>query len=236
MNISKNCMKDNVPNHIAIIMDGNGRWAKKRGMIRTEGHKRGVQALEKILKYSDEIGVKYLSVYAFSTENWNRPKLEVETILMLFNKYLKYKFKDFMEQNVRLVISGSRERLSKSLNETVDEITYKLKNNTGIVLNICFNYGGRLDILESMKKTLENGEEITEENISKNLYNSFIPDPDLLIRTGGEFRVSNYMLWQIAYSEIYVSNVLWPDFNEEELDKSIKSFNNRDRRFGNIEE
>ena len=236
MNISKNCMKDNVPNHIAIIMDGNGRWAKKRGMIRTEGHKRGVQALEKILKYSDEIGVKYLSVYAFSTENWNRPKLEVETILMLFNKYLKYKFKDFMEQNVRLVISGSRERLSKSLNETVDEITDKLKNNTGIVLNICFNYGGRLDILESMKKTLENGEEITEENISKNLYNSFIPDPDLLIRTGGEFRVSNYMLWQIAYSEIYVSNVLWPDFNEEELDKSIKSFNNRDRRFGNIEE
>ncbi len=236
MNISKNCMKDNVPNHIAIIMDGNGRWAKKRGMIRTEGHKRGVQALEKILKYSDEIGVKYLSVYAFSTENWNRPKLEVETILMLFNKYLKSKFKDFMEQNVRLVISGSRERLSKSLNETVDEITDKLKNNTGIVLNICFNYGGRLDILESMKKTLENGEEITEENISKNLYNSFIPDPDLLIRTGGEFRVSNYMLWQIAYSEIYVSNVLWPDFNEEELDKSIKSFNNRDRRFGNIEE
>jgi undecaprenyl diphosphate synthase len=229
-------MKDNVPNHIAIIMDGNGRWAKKRGMIRTEGHKRGVQALEKILKYSDEIGVKYLSVYAFSTENWNRPKLEVETILMLFNKYLKSKFKDFMEQNVRLVISGSRERLSKSLNETVDEITDKLKNNTGIVLNICFNYGGRLDILESMKKTLENGEEITEENISKNLYNSFIPDPDLLIRTGGEFRVSNYMLWQIAYSEIYVSNVLWPDFNEEELDKSIKSFNNRDRRFGNIEE
>ena len=236
MNISKNCMKDNVPNHIAIIMDGNGRWAKKRGMIRTEGHKRGVQALEKILKYSDEIGVKYLSVYAFSTENWSRPKLEVETILMLFNKYLKSKFKDFMEQNVRLVISGSRERLSKSLNETVDEITDKLKNNTGIVLNICFNYGGRLDILESMKKTLENGEEITEENISKNLYNSFIPDPDLLIRTGGEFRVSNYMLWQIAYSEIYVSNVLWPDFNEEELDKSIKSFNNRDRRFGNIEE
>ena len=236
MNISKNCMKDNVPNHIAIIMDGNGRWAKKRGMIRTEGHKRGVQALEKILKYSDEIGVKYLSVYAFSTENWNRPKLEVETILMLFNKYLKSKFKDFMEQNVRLVISGSRERLSKSLNETVDEITDKLKNNTGIVLNICFNYGGRLDILESMKKTLENGEEITEENISKNLYNSFIPDPDLLIRTGGEFRVSNYMLWQIAYSEIYVSNVLWPDFNEEELDKTIKSFNNRDRRFGNIEE
>ena len=236
MNISKNCMKDNVPNHIAIIMDGNGRWAKKRGMIRTEGHKRGVQALEKILKYSDEIGVKYLSVYAFSTENWNRPKLEVETILMLFNKYLKSKFKDFMEQNVRLVISGSRERLSKSLNETIDEITDKLKNNTGIVLNICFNYGGRLDILESMKKTLENGEEITEENISKNLYNSFIPDPDLLIRTGGEFRVSNYMLWQIAYSEIYVSNVLWPDFNEEELDKSIKSFNNRDRRFGNIEE
>jgi di-trans,poly-cis-decaprenylcistransferase len=217
-------------------MDGNGRWAKKRGMIRTEGHKRGVQALEKILKYSDEIGVKYLSVYAFSTENWNRPKLEVETILMLFNKYLKSKFKDFMEQNVRLVISGSRERLSKSLNETVDKITDKLKNNTGIVLNICFNYGGRLDILESMKKTLENGEEITEENISKNLYNSFIPDPDLLIRTGGEFRVSNYMLWQIAYSEIYVSNVLWPDFNEEELDKSIKSFNNRDRRFGNIEE
>lgn len=236
MNISQNYMKDKLPKHIAIIMDGNGRWAKKRGMIRTEGHKKGVETLEKILKYSDKLGIKYLSVYAFSTENWNRPRLEVETILMLFNKYLKNKFNDFMEQNVRLVISGNRERLSKSLNETIDEITNKLKNNTGIVLNICFNYGGRLDILESVKKTIENGEDITEDNISKNLYNSFIPNPDLLIRTGGEFRISNYMLWQIAYSEIYVSDLLWPDFDEKELDKSINSFCNRDRRYGNVEE
>ncbi|MGP1495038.1 MAG: polyprenyl diphosphate synthase [Streptobacillus sp.] len=229
-------MNNKLPKHIAIIMDGNGRWAKKRGMIRTEGHKKGVETLEKILKYSDKLGIKYLSVYAFSTENWNRPRLEVETILMLFNKYLKNKFNDFMEQNVKLVISGNRERLSKSLNETIDEITNKLKNNTGIVLNICFNYGGRLDILESVKKTIENGEDITEDNISKNLYNSFIPNPDLLIRTGGEFRISNYMLWQIAYSEIYVSDLLWPDFDEKELDKSINSFCNRDRRYGNVEE
>ena len=236
MSISHNYMKDKLPKHIAIIMDGNGRWAKKRGMIRTEGHKKGVETLEKILKYADKLGVKYLSVYAFSTENWNRPRLEVETILMLFNKYLKNKFNDFMEQNVRLVISGNRERLSKSLNETIDEITNKLKNNTGIVLNICFNYGGRLDILESVKKTIENGEDITEDNISKNLYNSFIPNPDLLIRTGGEFRISNYMLWQIAYSEIYVSDLLWPDFDEKELDKSLNSFCNRDRRYGNVEE
>ena len=236
MNISQNYMNNKLPKHIAIIMDGNGRWAKKRGMIRTEGHKKGVETLEKILKYSDKLGIKYLSVYAFSTENWNRPRLEVETILMLFNKYLKNKFNDFMEQNVRLVISGNRERLSKSLNETIDEITNKLKNNTGIVLNICFNYGGRLDILESIKKTIENGEDITEDNISKNLYNSFIPNPDLLIRTGGEFRISNYMLWQIAYSEIYVSDLLWPDFDEKELDKSINSFCNRDRRYGNVEE
>lgn len=236
MNISQNYMNNKLPKHIAIIMDGNGRWAKKRGMIRTEGHKKGVETLEKILKYSDKLGIKYLSVYAFSTENWNRPRLEVETILMLFNKYLKNKFNDFMEQNVRLVISGNRERLSKSLNETIDEITNKLKNNTGIVLNICFNYGGRLDILESVKKTIENGEDITEDNISKNLYNSFIPNPDLLIRTGGEFRISNYMLWQIAYSEIYVSDLLWPDFDEKELDKSINSFCNRDRRYGNVEE
>lgn len=236
MNISQNYMKDKLPKHIAIIMDGNGRWAKKRGMIRTEGHKKGVETLEKILKYADKLGVKYLSVYAFSTENWNRPKLEVETIFMLFNKYLKSKFNDFMEQNVRLVISGSRERLSKSLNKTINEITNKLENNTGIVLNICFNYGGRLDILESIKKTIENGEDITEDNISKNLYNSFIPNPDLLIRTGGEFRISNYMLWQIAYSEIYVSDLLWPDFDEKELDKSINSFCNRDRRYGNVEE
>ena len=236
MNISQNYMKDKLPKHIAIIMDGNGRWAKKRGMIRTEGHKKGVETLEKILKYADKLGVKYLSVYAFSTENWNRPKLEVETILMLFNKYLKNKFNDFMEQNVRLVISGNRERLSKSLNKTINEITNKLENNTGIVLNICFNYGGRLDILESIKKTIKNGEDITEDNISKNLYNSFIPNPDLLIRTGGEFRISNYMLWQIAYSEIYVSDLLWPDFDEKELDKSINSFCNRDRRYGNVEE
>lgn len=236
MSISQNYINNKLPKHIAIIMDGNGRWAKKRGMIRTEGHKKGVETLEKILKYSDKLGIKYLSVYAFSTENWNRPRLEVETILMLFNKYLKNKFNDFMEQNVRLVISGNRERLSKSLNETIDEITNKLKNNTGIVLNICFNYGGRLDILESVKKTIENGEDITEDNISKNLYNSFIPNPDLLIRTGGEFRISNYMLWQIAYSEIYVSDLLWPDFDEKELDKSINSFCNRDRRYGNVEE
>ena len=236
MSISQNYRNNKLPKHIAIIMDGNGRWAKKRGMIRTEGHKKGVETLEKILKYSDKLGIKYLSVYAFSTENWNRPRLEVETILMLFNKYLKNKFNDFMEQNVRLVISGNRERLSKSLNETIDEITNKLKNNTGIVLNICFNYGGRLDILESVKKTIENGEDITEDNISKNLYNSFIPNPDLLIRTGGEFRISNYMLWQIAYSEIYVSDLLWPDFDEKELDKSINSFCNRDRRYGNVEE
>ena len=236
MSISQYYMNNKLPKHIAIIMDGNGRWAKKRGMIRTEGHKKGVETLEKILKYSDKLGIKYLSVYAFSTENWNRPRLEVETILMLFNKFLKNKFNDFMEQNVRLVISGNRERLSKSLNETIDEITNKLKNNTGIVLNICFNYGGRLDILESVKKTIENGEDITEDNISKNLYNSFIPNPDLLIRTGGEFRISNYMLWQIAYSEIYVSDLLWPDFDEKELDKSINSFCNRDRRYGNVEE
>lgn len=236
MSILQNYMNNKLPKHIAIIMDGNGRWAKKRGMIRTEGHKKGVETLEKILKYSDKLGIKYLSVYAFSTENWNRPRLEVETILMLFNKYLKNKFNDFMEQNVRLVISGNRERLSKSLNETIDEITNKLKNNTGIVLNMCFNYGGRLDILESVKKTIENGEDITEDNISKNLYNSFIPNPDLLIRTGGEFRISNYMLWQIAYSEIYVSDLLWPDFDEKELDKSINSFCNRDRRYGNVEE
>ena len=236
MSILQNYMNNKLPKHIAIIMDGNGRWAKKRGMIRTEGHKKGVETLEKILKYADKLGVKYLSVYAFSTENWNRPRLEVETILMLFNKYLKNKFNDFMEQNVRLVISGNRERLSKSLNETIDEITNKLKNNTGIVLNICFNYGGRLDILESVKKTIENGEDITEDNISKNLYNSFIPNPDLLIRTGGEFRISNYMLWQIAYSEIYVSDLLWPDFDEKELDKSLNSFCNRDRRYGNVEE
>ena len=214
----------------------NNKLPTKRGIIRTEGHKKGVETLEKILKYSDKLGIKYLSVYAFSTENWNRPRLEVETILMLFNKYLKNKFNDFMGQNVRLVISGNRERLSKSLNETIDEITDKLKNNTGIVLNICFNYGGRLDILESVKKTIENGEDITEDNISKNLYNSFIPNPDLLIRTGGEFRISNYMLWQIAYSEIYVSDLLWPDFDEKELDKSINSFCNRDRRYGNVEE
>ncbi|CAM3397354.1 polyprenyl diphosphate synthase [Pseudostreptobacillus hongkongensis] len=234
MSILKNYTKDKFPKHIAIIMDGNGRWAKNKSMIRTRGHEKGAETLENILKKARSLGIEYLSVYAFSTENWKRPKLEVDAIMKLFSKYLEKKKEEFKNNDIRLVISGNRENLSKSLLKQINEIEDYLKDCKKIVLNICFNYGARTEIVDGIKKLIEDKIEINEENISKYLYNSFIPEPDLLIRTGGEFRLSNFLLWQIAYSEIYVTDILWPDFNEDDFEKAILSYINRDRRFGNV--
>lgn len=223
-----------IPKHIAIIMDGNGRWAKKKSMLRSFGHKEGAKTLEKIIVHSKKIGIKYLTVYAFSTENWKRPKVEIKTIMNLFSNYLLDKLDVFKKENIRLVVSGSNENMSKDLIEKIEFVSNELKYNDSLVLNIAFNYGARKEIVDAVKKIVENNEEINEDNISKNLYNSFIPNPDLVIRTSGEFRLSNFLLWQIAYSEIYISNKLWPDFTEKDLDEAISNYNLRERRFGGI--
>lgn len=227
-------MDKNIPNHIAIIMDGNGRWAKKRGLPRTFGHKEGAASLRKIITYAAKIGVKYLTVYAFSTENWKRSQEEVSALMFLFKSYIKNEEKNIMENNIRFMVSGRRENVSESLLEAIDNLQEKSKNNTGLTFNIAFNYGGRAEITDAMNKILKSGKEsITENEIASYLYND-IPDPELLIRTSGELRISNFLLWQIAYSEIYITDTLWPDFDEAELDKAIASYNKRDRRFGGV--
>lgn len=227
-------MESRIPSHIAIIMDGNGRWAEKRGLPRTFGHKEGADALRKIITYAGKIGVKYLTVYAFSTENWKRSKDEIDALMFLFKTYLKNEEKNIMKNNVRFLVSGRKNGVSSSLLEAIKKLEDKSRDNTGLTLNIAFNYGGRAEIIDAVNSILKSGaDNINEEDFSKYLYND-IPDPELLIRTSGEFRISNFLLWQIAYSEIYITKALWPDFDEKELDKAIQSYNERDRRFGGV--
>lgn len=227
-------MERQIPNHIAIIMDGNGRWAKKRGLPRTFGHKEGAAALRKIITYAAKIGVKYLTVYAFSTENWKRSQEEVSALMFLFKSYIKSEEKNIMDNNIRFMVSGRKDNVSDSLLEAIDKLQEKSKNNTGLTFNIAFNYGGRAEIVDAVNKILQSGKSsISEDEFTKYLYND-IPDPELLIRTSGELRISNFLLWQIAYSEIYITDTLWPDFNEEELEKAIESYTRRDRRFGGV--
>lgn len=227
-------MEKQVPNHIAIIMDGNGRWAKKRGLPRTFGHKEGAAALRKIITHAAKLGIKYLTVYAFSTENWKRSQEEVSALMFLFKSYIKNEEKNIMENNIRFMVSGRRENVSESLVEAIDKLQEKSKNNSGLTFNIAFNYGGRAEIIDAVNKILKSGKtSIDEVEFSKYLYND-IPDPELLIRTSGELRISNFLLWQIAYSEIYITDTLWPDFDEKELDKAIESYEKRDRRFGGV--
>lgn len=223
-----------VPSHIAIIMDGNGRWAKKRGMPRTYGHKAGADTLRKILTYCGELGVKYLTVYAFSTENWKRAKEEVDALMFLFKTYLKNEKKLLMKNNVKFLVSGRTEGVSQDLLAEINRLEEATKGNTGITLNIAFNYGGRAELVDAIKEIIKHDEkEITEEIVEKYLYNQ-LPDPELLIRTSGEMRISNFLLWQIAYSEIYVTETYWPDFDRDELIKAIESYQKRERRFGGV--
>jgi undecaprenyl diphosphate synthase len=223
-----------IPKHIAIIMDGNGRWAQNRHMPRFMGHREGAKRIKKIIKYAADSGVKYLSVYAFSTENWKRPQKEVDTLMEIFQKYLKAESKNMLKDNIRLIVTGRKEGISSKLLTAIKEVEELTKNNDGLTFNICFNYGGRSEIIDAVNKIIELGEKnITEENFKEFLY-SDIPDPELVIRTSGEFRISNFLLWQLAYSEIYVTDVLWPDFDESEFDKAIENYNKRDRRFGGV--
>ena len=228
------------PRHIAIILDGNGRWAKKRGLPRTAGHAVGAENFRKIATYCKNIGVEYLTVYAFSTENWSRPAGEVSTIMKLLGKYLQEAIDTMERDHIRMKVLGDVEGLAPELREMVrrtDEISQRYE---GFQANICLNYGGRDEIVKAARRyaeALAAGEtdaELTEERFSDYLYSAGIPDPDLLIRPGGEQRISNFLLWQCAYAEFYFTDVLWPDFSPEELDKAIAVFNSRDRRYGGV--
>lgn len=224
----------NIPNHIAIIMDGNGRWAKSKMLPRTMGHREGAKTLDKILNHSAKLGVKYLTVYAFSTENWKRPEKEVNTLMKLFSEYMKKERNKMMKNGIRFMVSGRREEVSPSLIAEIEELEEFTRGNDKITLNIAFNYGGRSEIVDAVNKIIASGKkDISEEDFSKFLYND-IPDPELLIRTSGELRISNFLLWQIAYSEIYITDIFWPQFDEKELEKAIASYNKRDRKFGGL--
>lgn len=223
-----------IPEHVGIIMDGNGRWASKRGKKRSYGHKVGSANVDKIVSHAFGLGVKALSLYAFSSENWARPQEEVDELMRLLKVYFTKFLKKVLKNNVRLSVMGDLSKLTPELQEIIKKDVEESSKNTGSVLNVAINYGARQEIVHSVKTLIENGEEITEENISKNLYTASFGEPDLIIRTGGELRLSNFMLYQGAYSELYFTDVLWPDFNEEEFDKAIISFGERKRRYGKI--
>ena len=222
----------NVPNHIAIIMDGNGRWAKNQNKPRVFGHKAGANTLRKIMEYCNKIGVTYLTVYAFSTENWKRSQEEVDALMFLFKSYIKSERENLLKNKIRFMVSGREEGVNLSLMEAIKELEEATSKDYEMTLNIAFNYGGRAEITDAVNKILKEGKtSITEEEFSKYLYND-IPDPDFVIRTSGEFRISNFLLWQIAYSEIYITDKYWPDFDEAEMEKAILSYSKRERRFG----
>ena len=232
-----------VPVHVGVIMDGNGRWAKNRGLPRLAGHNAGMKAMKKIVDHSDKLGIRYLTVYAFSTENWKRSTEEVSTLMTILRTYLKDCVKKSMKNNVRCRVIGRREELSADIIESIENLEQKTKNNTGLQFTIAINYGGRDEITRAVRKLATKvsnhelaPEDITEEMISKNLDTWELPDPDLLIRTSGEQRLSNYLPWQLAYTEFYFTDVHWPDFNKEELIRAFEKYNKRERRYGGVTE
>ncbi|BBA85297.1 ditrans polycis-undecaprenyl-diphosphate synthase ((2E 6E)-farnesyl-diphosphate specific) [endosymbiont of Sipalinus gigas] len=234
-------MIDNLPDHVAIIMDGNGRWAKKIGKPRIFGHKHGIKSIYKIIKSAINFNLKVLTLYAFSSENWSRPKKEIDFIMNIFTKILKKEIKNLNNQNIKINIIGDKNKLNNKLKSCIEKIEETTKNNNKLILNIAINYGGKWDILQALKKIINNViiGKIKVENISESTIDNYIcinnfPKVDLLIRTGGEKRISNFLLWQIAYSEFYFTKILWPDFNEIEFKKSLISFSKRDRKFGCI--
>ena len=228
-----------IPNHVAVILDGNGRWAKKRLMPRNMGHIQGAKNVEKTCRAAHKLGIKYLTVYAFSTENWKRDKKEVDALMKLLGSYLDDCIRDNKKNNMIVRFIGDMTPFSQELKDRINRLTDISKDNTGLNLTIAINYGGRDEIVRSIRKIATDvkknditTEEITEQMVSKYLDTKELPDPDLLIRTSGEQRLSNYLLWQLAYAEMYFVDVFWPDFNEEELVKAIDFYNTRERRFG----
>jgi len=229
-------MQSNVlPKHIAIIMDGNGRWAKKRHLPRLAGHNAGAQAVQRTLQAAQTLGIPFITLYAFSTENWSRPKEEIEGLMALLSQALDKYTNTAMKENIRLWVSGSRDKLSPTVLEKIDKAVNLTSKNTGLTVNLALNYGARQEITAAVNKLLaQNKKEITVEDISACLYQPALPDPELIIRTSGEERLSNFLLWQSAYSEFYFTPVLWPDFNAEELQKALDEYARRTRRFGGL--
>ncbi|MGG2064838.1 isoprenyl transferase [Bacillus sp. S14(2024)] len=233
--------KGEIPAHIAIIMDGNGRWAKRRAMPRIAGHHEGMQVVKKITKFASKLGVKVLTLYAFSTENWKRPKLEVDYLMKLPEEFLGTFLPELIEENVQVRVIGQKDRLPTHTRRAMEKAIEDTKDNTGLILNFALNYGSRDEIVSAVQNMVKDSEEgklrsteITEDTISSYLMTRTLPDPDLLIRTSGEIRISNFMLWQIAYTELWFTDVNWPDFTEEHLLQSITDFQNRGRRFGGV--
>ena len=233
--------KERIPQHVAVIMDGNGRWAKERGMARVQGHNAGMKALKEIVKHSDVLGVKYLTVYAFSTENWKRPADEVSGIFRLLVLYVAQELKELHQNNVKVQILGDWSALPEDAVKAVQKALDTTKDNTGLVFSIAINYGGRAEIARAARLIAEKAaageldpDMVDEKLVSDYLYTSGMPDPDMIIRTGGELRVSNFLIWQGAYSELVVTPVYWPDFTPERYEEAIAEFQTRDRRFGGI--
>ena len=232
-----------IPRHVAIILDGNGRWAKLRGKERVYGHKFGADNVTTIVREASHMGIERLTLYAFSTENWKRPQAEVNFLMELFKNYLLIKLRELMDEGVVLHIVGERSGLSEELQKEIEKCEADTKDNTGLILNIAINYGGRDEIVHAVRRISEKIKEgamspadVTEEIITEHLYESDAPDVDLMIRTGGESRISNFLLWQISYGELYFTPVLWPDFSPEELHKALDWYAKRDRRFGGLPE
>ena len=230
-----------IPRHVALILDGNGRWAKKRGLPRTMGHKEGCVTVEKTVEVAARMGIEYLTVYGFSTENWKRSSDEVGALMQLFRFYMVRLLKIASANNVRVKMIGDRTRFDQDIIDGINRLERETKDNTGLTFVIAVNYGGRDELTRAVRKLAADccagklePSAITEQVVNSDLDTADIPDPDLLIRTSGELRLSNYLLWQLAYTELYVTDCLWPDFNQEELEKAILSYNRRDRRFGGV--
>jgi len=229
------------PNHIAIIMDGNGRWARRRGLPRTAGHRAGINKIKKMIKVADDLGVKILTLFAFSTENWNRPKREVDMLMRSLENFLDKEVADLNKNNIRLQVIGRDEPIPKKLLEKLKNAQETTKNNTGITVNLAFNYGARSEIVDAAKKIADevsqrryNLDQLNENSFSEFLYTAGLADPDLLIRTSGEMRISNFLLWQLSYAELYFTKKFWPDFDKKDLQDAIAEYESRDRRFGEV--
>ena len=233
----------NLPKHVAIIMDGNGRWAKKRALNRIRGHEEGSESVRTIVRASREIGIRWLTLYAFSEENWKRPKLEVEALMRLLKRFMVSELEEMLENGIRFRVIGRVQKLPKDVQRTLRETVNKTSRNQDMVLTLALSYGGRQELADAVAgiaKQIESGalssRDISEVTISRHLYTADMPDPDLLIRTSGEMRISNFLLWQIAYTEIYTTPTQWPDFRKEEYEKALEAYQRRERRFGGVGE
>ena len=243
MNTKDQILKGKLPNHLAIIMDGNGRWAKNQGLLRVIGHENGTKAVREVVEASAEIGIKHLTLYAFSTENWNRPKIEVQTLMKLLVKSLKKEIKTLQDNNIKLLAIGNLNDLPKKAKEELLDVIEKTKTNNRMTLTLALSYGSReelINVVKELSNKVKNNiisvETIDESIINKHLYTQNLPDVDLLIRTSGEQRISNFLLWQIAYAELYFTNILWPDFKKQDLYDALINYQNRERRFGKTSE